>query len=264
MGLLQFAFAVGHAFEHGVEGRGQAADLVLITGAGAQCIVFFAGDPLRQLFQAADRPGDQAAYLAQYPDAEQQAAQQDHQAGAERTGIEGARYFATGHQEQVAGLPGLFGQGLQQAGAKLLLLPAGQFAGLFRQWQGAAALQLREQVALAVVQCGGAQAGIAIQVLQHGLRGLWRTQRLLAEGRAGDQASQGVQRLRGQALPGDPVGGTDERQVGQQQYGQQEHQQGCQQLVADRQVVEALTQLVHTAVSTAVRQGSLCAGRPPA
>ncbi|MNN09436.1 hypothetical protein D3C81_1223170 [compost metagenome] len=103
-------------------------------------------------------------------------------------------------------------------------------------------LQLRQQLAIAAVQGGGPQRGVAVEFLEQGLGGLRRIAGLLRQLRVGHQPANGLQGLRGHALLGDPVGGADKGQVGHQQDGDQQHQQGGQQLLADRQVLQAFAQ----------------------
>src|SRR5690606_3302532 len=80
---------------------------------------------------------------------------------------------------------------------------------------------------------------VGAQVVQQGHGGLGRAQHLCAERRIAEQAGEGLHGLGRHALLGNPVGGADEGQVGGQQYGGQQHQQGGQQLAADRQIVQA-------------------------
>ncbi|MCY1558698.1 hypothetical protein D9M68_956560 [compost metagenome] len=102
------------------------------------------------------------------------------------------------------------------------MAPAVQLFDAHWQVQGVPALQLRQAQAIAVVDHRGAQWRVVIQALQQGLGGARRTQRLLAQGGAGDQSAEGVQGLGGDALLGDPVGRADEGQVGHQQHGGQQ------------------------------------------
>ncbi len=87
------------ARQHGVEGFGQAADLIVIATAGAQGVVLFAGDLTREFFQLVDWPGDQAFDLTGDDQPQQHAENQDAQAGRQRAGIKRHRQLATGDQQ---------------------------------------------------------------------------------------------------------------------------------------------------------------------
>ena len=241
-GALELLFARLHAAEHGVEGIGQAADLVLVAARGAQGIVLLAGDLARQLFQLADRAGDEAANLPRDQRPEQQAEGQDHRAGGDGAGVEGAGQFAGRHQQQAPGDLARLRQVDQVSGAKLALAPVFQLLAVFRQLQRLAQLQLGQADAAGIVEGGSAQRRIAVEALQQLAGGAWRGQGAAAQLRAGDQPAEGLQGLGRDAFLGNPVGRTDEGQVGHQQHGGQQYQQGGQQLAADRQVVEALAQ----------------------
>jgi hypothetical protein len=71
---------------------------------------------------------------------------------------------------------------------------------------------------------------------------LWGFKGIGRQRRVGHQPTDGLQRLGRHAFLGDPVGGADESQVGDQQDGGQQHQQGGQQFLPDRKVFKALAQ----------------------
>ncbi|MNP35211.1 hypothetical protein D3C76_1285340 [compost metagenome] len=112
----------------------------------------------------------------------------------------------------------------------------------FGQAQLISRLQLCQQVALAVIEGCRAQGRIAVEFIEQGFGGELGVQGLLGQLWVGNQSADGLQGLGRHALLGDPVGSADERQVGDQQDGDQQHQQGCQQLLADWQVFQAFAQ----------------------
>ena len=95
-------------------------------------------------------------------------------------------------------------------------------------------LHLRQAVAFAVVQGGGAQGRIAGQFVEQRVSLGRRFEGFGGERGVGHQAADGLQGLGRHAFLGDPVGGADKGQVGHQQYSGQQHQQGGQQFLPDR------------------------------
>ncbi|MND90755.1 hypothetical protein D3C80_828480 [compost metagenome] len=241
-GALELLLAGFDARKHGVEGVGQAADFVVIAAFGAQGVVLFAGDLARQFFELVDRLGDQALDLPGDDHPQQDTEHQDAQAGSQGAGVEGHRQFAAGHQQQVAGRAARTGQAHQLRAAKFGQAPIVDVAVALGQRQGFTMLQLRQHLAVAAVQGGGAQWGVAVEFLEQGFGGFRRIAGLLRQLRIGHQSADSLQGLRGHALLGDPVGSADKGQVGHQQDGDQQHQQGGQQLLADRQVLQAFAQ----------------------
>src|SRR5690606_32276786 len=124
-------------------------------------------------------------------------------------------------------------------GTEFAAAPGRQLPQVGGQLQGVVLAELGQAFAVRSVQGGGAQGLVGAQVVQQGLGRLRRAQRLRAERRVAEQAGEGLHGLGRHALLGNPVGGADEGQVGGQQYGGQQHQQGGQQLAADRQIVQA-------------------------
>lgn len=254
-GALELLLAGLDAGQHGVERVGQAADLVAVAALGAEGVVLLAGDLPRQFLEIADRPGDQAAYLLRHQQPEQHADAEDRQAGGEGSGVERARQFTAGHQQQVAGAGVFLGQFDQRVEAVLAAPPVLQAVQAGRQLEGVAALQVGQHQPIAVVQGRGAQRLVIVELAQQDLGGLRRTECRLAERRVGDQPADGLHRLGGDALLGNPVGGADERQVGHQQHGGQQDQQGGEQFLPYGQVVEALAQVHGLWRSAAKRNG---------
>ncbi|MCY1522721.1 hypothetical protein D9M68_575860 [compost metagenome] len=232
-GTLELLLAGLDTAEHGVEGVGQAADLVPVAARRAQRVVLLAGDLARQLLEAANRPRDHAPDLPRHQQPEQYAAGEDRQAGGQGTGIEHAGQFAGGHQQQVAGFLAGYRQFGQVGGAEFPQAPAGQVGGLQRQVQLCATLQLGQQAAVAVVERRGAQWRVAVQALQHRFGVAFRGQGLGADGRGGEEPAKGHQALGRDAFLGNPVGGADEGQVGDEQDGGEQDQQGGEQFAAD-------------------------------
>ena len=151
-GALEFLLARFHAAEHGVEGFGQAAEFIVVAAAGAQGVVLFTGHLTRQLFQAADRSGDQALDLACHHHPQQQAETENHQAGGHNALVETLRQLAGGDQQQVAGRLAGLRQGNQLGGAKVVVAPFIQVFGAFWQLQFFTAWQLRQALAIAAVE----------------------------------------------------------------------------------------------------------------
>ncbi len=102
-GALELLLTGFHARQHGVEGIGEATDLVLVAGLGAQGIVLLAGDLARQRLQIANRPGNELTDLTRHQNPEQQTGYQDGQARRQRAGVERAWQFAAGHHQQMPG-----------------------------------------------------------------------------------------------------------------------------------------------------------------
>jgi len=121
--------------------------------------------------------------------------------------------------------------------------PVGDLVDPLRQPQPLTLLQLRKAVAVAVVDHCCAQRSIAVQAPEQLAGCLGRGQGAAAQLLGGEEFAKRVHGLRGDALPRDPVGGTDEGEVGYQQHGGEQDEQGEQQLAADREIFEALTQL---------------------
>lgn len=140
--------------------------------------------------------------------------------------------------------PGLAraGQGDDLVAAKLGHLPGFDVPVAFGQLEAFAVLQLGQALALAVIECGSPQRGIAVEFVEQLLGIFGRVQRLDRQGRIGHQAANGLQRLGRHAFLGDPVGRADKGQVGDQQNGGQQDKQGGQELLAHWQVFEALAQ----------------------
>lgn len=155
-GALELLLAGLDAGQHGVERVGQAADLVAVAALGAEGVVLLAGDLPRQFLEIADRPGDQAAYLLRHQQPEQHADAEDRQAGGEGSGVERARQFTAGHQQQVAGTGVFLGQFDQRVEAVLAAPPVLQAVQAGRQLEGVAALQVGQHQPIAVVQGRGA------------------------------------------------------------------------------------------------------------
>ncbi|MNK82797.1 hypothetical protein D3C87_1025840 [compost metagenome] len=85
--------------EHGVERLGEAADFIVVSSRSTQCVVFFTGDLPGQLFELVDRPGNQALDLAGNDQPQQDAEDQNAQAGRQGPGVERHWQFARGHQQ---------------------------------------------------------------------------------------------------------------------------------------------------------------------
>ncbi len=137
----------------------------------------------------------------------------------------------------------------QQAGAYLAGPPGVHLFQAFRQGQSLAALKLREAVAGGVVDDRRAQGRVVRQARQQGVGRCFGGQRLAAQFLGGEQFAERVHGLGGNALAGNPVGGTDEREVGNQQNGCQQDEHGDQQFAADRKVFELLAQIHGKAMS---------------
>ncbi len=183
-----------------------------------------------------DRPGDQPLDLPGNDQPQQDAEDQDAEAGGQGSGIEGHRQLAAGHQQQVAGRLARAGHVDHLVAAKLGQAPGFDMSIAFRQLQAVTVLQLGQPIALAVVDGRGPQGGIGVEFLEQGLGIGGGVQGLAGQGRVGHEPADGLQGLGGHAFLGNPVGRADKSQVGHQQYGGQQHQQGRQEFLADRQV----------------------------
>ncbi|MDQ0742108.1 hypothetical protein QF045_004968 [Pseudomonas sp. W4I3] len=102
------------------------------------------------------------------------------------------------------------------------------------QVQAVAVLHLRQAIAFAVVQGGGAQRRIAGQFIEQRVGLGWGLKGVGGQRRVGHQSTDGLQGLGRHAFLGDPVGGADKGQVGHQQHGGQQYQQGSQQFLPYR------------------------------
>ncbi len=230
------------ARKHGVEGVGQAADLIVVATPGAQGVALFAGDLAAEFFKLVDRLGDQAFDLAGDEDPQQDAEHQDSQAGTERAGVERGGQLAAGHQQQVGRRVGLARDADQLGAAKLHQAPAVDVAKALGQGQRVAMLELRQHATVPPVHGCRAQRGVAVQLLEQGTGGVWGVASALGQLRVGHQPADGLQGLGCHALLGDPVSRADEGEVGHQQDGHQQYQQGRQQLLPDREVFQAMAQ----------------------
>src|SRR5690606_20608968 len=131
----------------------------------------------------------------------------------------------------------------QQAGAYLAGPPGVHLFQVFRQGQSLAALKLREAVTGGVVDDRRAQGRIVRQARQQSVGRCFGGQRLAAQFLGGEQFAERVHGRGGKALTVIPLGGSDDRENGNQQNGCQQDENGDQQFAADRKVFELLAQI---------------------
>ena len=104
-----------------------------------------------------NRPCDQAFDLPGDDQPQQHTENQDAQAGGQRAGIERHRQLTAGHQQQMPRRLSATGQGDDLVAAKFSEAPRFDMPVVVRQVQAVAVLHLRQAVAFAIVQSGGAQ-----------------------------------------------------------------------------------------------------------